>query len=103
MMVDEADLDVVGLGGGRGTKRTLSDAGSSPRQPPANRRKPGPLPRDFSAGRRSSISERTPPPSPVPPVVVLSPTPPPPVPPTPPVIEIPAPACNGTQGKIFIN
>lgn len=52
-MVDEADVDVVGMLS-RGTKRPLSDPGS-PR--PNNRRKPGPLPKDYTASR-GSLSPR---------------------------------------------
>lgn len=46
MMVDEADVDVGMLS--RGTKRPLSDPGSPK---PNNRRKPGPLPKDYTANR----------------------------------------------------
>ncbi len=67
MMIDEADIDLVGNGGGGGTspnirnsKRTTSDpykiAGNN-----REKRKPGPLPKDFSYSRLL-----TPPPSPVP-------------------------------------
>lgn len=61
MMVDEADLDVVGPLG-RGSKRPLSDPGS-PR--PTNRRKPGPLPKDYTTTRGGSLSPRPASPSPV--------------------------------------
>lgn len=61
MMVDEADLDVVGPLG-RGSKRPLSDPGS-PR--PTNRRKPGPLPKDYTTARGGSLSPRPTSPLPV--------------------------------------
>ncbi|EEB20415.1 dice1/dead/H box polypeptide, putative [Pediculus humanus corporis] len=60
MMVDEADVDVVGMLS-RGTKRPLSDPGSPK---PNNRRKPGPLPKDYTATRGSLIS-RSPSPAPI--------------------------------------
>lgn len=53
MMVDEADVDVVGMLS-RGTKRPMNDT-ASPR--PNNRRKPGPLPKDYTASR-GSLSPR---------------------------------------------
>lgn len=54
MMVDEADVDVVGSLG-RGTKRPLSDPGSPK---PNNRRKPGPLPKNYTTSKMGSLSPR---------------------------------------------
>ncbi|KAF6213160.1 hypothetical protein GE061_010875 [Apolygus lucorum] len=49
MMVDEADIDLVGGpgSGGRGSKRSLD--GANPSRP--NKRKPGPIPRDVTVRR----------------------------------------------------
>ncbi|XP_071629585.1 integrator complex subunit 6 isoform X1 [Temnothorax longispinosus] len=70
MMVDEADIDIVGATSSTskgGLKRTLpqSDSGgsSSPRPPP-NKRKPGPIPKDVIVRRPSYTL--TPPSSPIP-------------------------------------
>lgn len=73
MMVDEADIDIVGATSSTsksGLKRTLpqSDGGgsSSPRPPP-NKRKPGPIPKDVIVRRPSySSPANTPPSSPIP-------------------------------------
>lgn len=73
MMVDEADIDIVGATSSTsksGLKRTLpqSDGGgpSSPRPPP-NKRKPGPIPKDVIVRRPSySSPTNTPPSSPIP-------------------------------------
>lgn len=61
-MVDEADVDVVGSLG-RGAKRPLSDPGSPK---PTNRRKPGPLPKDYTTVRGGSLSPRPSTPTPPP-------------------------------------
>lgn len=88
MMVDEADIDLVGgggSGGGRGHKRVLGDPGS----PRPNKRKPGPIPRDYVLNRSPSSSPcpspnpsppTSPCPSPPPSPVVLVPQGPPPQP-----------------------
>ncbi|XP_075229465.1 integrator complex subunit 6 [Lycorma delicatula] len=104
MMVDEADIDLVGGNSPHrsGTKRSTGDPLGSPRPP--NKRKPGPIPRDVLVRRPSP----SPPPSPVPlpsspppplsPPPLLSPPPPPPSsqiqqpPSTPPPLS---PAING--------
>lgn len=71
MMVDEADIDIVGATSSTsksGLKRTLpqSDGPSSPRPPP-NKRKPGPIPKDVIVRRPSySSPSNTPPSSPIP-------------------------------------
>lgn len=56
MMVDEADIDLVGSGGGaspmRGQKRMLDSPVGSPKP----KRKPGPLPKDFPIWRPQSPS-----------------------------------------------
>lgn len=72
MMVDEADIDIVGATSSTskgGLKRTLpqSDTGgsSSPRPPP-NKRKPGPIPKDVIVRRPSYTLTNTPPSSPIP-------------------------------------
>lgn len=72
MMVDEADIDIVGATSSTskgGLKRTLpqSDSGgsSSPRPPP-NKRKPGPIPKDVIVRRPSYTLTNTPPSSPIP-------------------------------------
>lgn len=73
MMVDEADIDLVGSGSpgtNRMSKRANPSADASIRLP--SKRKPGPLPRDFSI-RRPSM-DYTPPQSPVP-VIAPSPVP----------------------------
>lgn len=70
MMVDEADIDIVGATSSTskgGLKRTLpqsDNAGSSSPKPPPNKRKPGPIPKDVIV-RRPSYSN-TPPSSPIP-------------------------------------
>ncbi|KAG8181042.1 hypothetical protein JTE90_024788 [Oedothorax gibbosus] len=54
MMVDEADIDLVGSGGGsplRGSQKRMLD---SPVGPPRTKRKPGPLPKDFPVWRPQS-------------------------------------------------
>ncbi|XP_014272900.1 integrator complex subunit 6 isoform X1 [Halyomorpha halys] len=87
MMVDEADIDLVGGGGSgspRGQKRPLVEPGSG--RP--NKRKPGPIPKDVVV-RRPPTPPPTPPPSPS-----SAPSPPPPVlsvqkPPTPPPPPLP--------------
>lgn len=63
MMVDEADVDMVGAGSGSsspraGSKRAL-DSGPT-------RRKPGPLPRHVCASPRPRSPSPSPPPSPSP-------------------------------------
>ncbi|XP_020294202.1 integrator complex subunit 6 isoform X2 [Pseudomyrmex gracilis] len=72
MMVDEADIDIVGATSSTtkgGLKRSLpqSDSGgsSSPRPPP-NKRKPGPIPKDVIVRRPSYSPINTPPSSPIP-------------------------------------
>jgi hypothetical protein len=91
MMIDETDIDLVGSGGSspsRAIKRSANDLQLGPKQ----KRKPGPLPKDFSLQRPLS-PYTSPPPSPSalspspstsssPPT--LPPIPPPPPPPTPP-------------------
>ncbi|XP_049832476.1 integrator complex subunit 6-like [Schistocerca gregaria] len=64
MMVDEADIDLVGSGSGghgasgshrSGTKRTASHSGIDPGSPrPPSKRKPGPIPKDVVVRRPSS-------------------------------------------------
>ncbi|XP_011351707.1 integrator complex subunit 6 isoform X3 [Ooceraea biroi] len=78
MMVDEADIDIVGAASSTskgGLKRTLpqSDGGgsSSPRPSP-NKRKPGPIPKDVII-RRPSYSPINTPPSPTSPTSPMSP------------------------------
>ena len=96
MMVDEADIDLVGGGAGgtgRGQKRPIAEAGSG--RP--NKRKPGPIPKDLVVKRPPTPPPcPSPPPSPIPtpepvsaPSPASAPSPPPPVlslqrPPTPP-------------------
>lgn len=75
MMVDEADIDLVGgssnsVGSTKGTKRTAQTDLTGGRLP--NRRKPGPLSRNLTVRKPSSSSDcLTPPPSPIP----MSPSP----------------------------
>ncbi|XP_012522215.2 integrator complex subunit 6 isoform X2 [Monomorium pharaonis] len=72
MMVDEADIDMVGATSSTskgGLKRTLpqSDSvGSSSPRPPPNKRKPGPIPKDVIVRRPSYSPTNTPPSSPIP-------------------------------------
>lgn len=71
MMVDEADIDMVGATSStsKGLKRTLpaSDGGGSlASKPPPNKRKPGPIPKDVVVRRPSYTPTNTPPSSPVP-------------------------------------
>ncbi|XP_076474895.1 integrator complex subunit 6 isoform X2 [Bombus vancouverensis nearcticus] len=72
MMVDEADIDMVGATSSTskgGLKRSLpaSDGGGSPAsKPPPNKRKPGPIPKDVVVRRPSYTPTNTPPSSPVP-------------------------------------
>ncbi|XP_072745127.1 integrator complex subunit 6 [Anoplolepis gracilipes] len=73
MMVDEADIDIVGATSSTsksGLKRTLSQSdggGSSSPRPPPNKRKPGPIPKDVIVRRPSySSPANTPPSSPIP-------------------------------------
>lgn len=72
MMVDEADIDIVGATSSTskgGLKRTLpqSDGGSSPSlRPSPNKRKPGPIPKDVIVRRPSYSPTNTPPSSPIP-------------------------------------
>ncbi|KOX78227.1 Integrator complex subunit 6-A [Melipona quadrifasciata] len=71
MMVDEADIDMVGATSStsKGLKRTLpaSDGGGSlASKPPPNKRKPGPIPKDVVIRRPSYTPTNTPPSSPVP-------------------------------------
>lgn len=72
MMVDEADIDIVGATSSTskgGLKRTLpqSDSvGSSSPRPPPNKRKPGPIPKDVIVRRPSYTFSNTPPSSPIP-------------------------------------
>ena len=70
MMVDEADIDLIGgssssggISSGRGMKRMLESSG--PRPP---KRKPGPLPKDLKI-RRPFTPPSTPPSSPAPPII----------------------------------
>lgn len=72
MMVDEADIDIVGATSSTsktGLKRPLSPADSggppSPRPLP-NKRKPGPIPKDVIVRRPSYSPANTPPSSPIP-------------------------------------
>lgn len=72
MMVDEADIDMVGATSSTskgGLKRNLpaSDGGGSlASKPPSNKRKPGPIPKDVVVRRPSYTPTNTPPSSPVP-------------------------------------
>ncbi|XP_029175550.1 integrator complex subunit 6 isoform X1 [Nylanderia fulva] len=73
MMVDEADIDIVGATSSTsksGLKRTLPQpdgGGSSSPRPPPNKRKPGPIPKDVIVRRPSYSSPiNTPPSSPIP-------------------------------------
>lgn len=71
MMVDEADIDMVGATSSTskgGLKRTLpaSDGGSLASKPPPNKRKPGPIPKDVVVRRPSYTPANTPPSSPIP-------------------------------------
>lgn len=72
MMVDEADIDMVGATPSTskgGLKRSLpaSDGGGSlASKPPPNKRKPGPIPKDVVVRRPSYTPTNTPPSSPVP-------------------------------------
>lgn len=72
MMVDEADIDMVGATSSAsksGLKRTMpaSDGGGSlASKPPPNKRKPGPIPKDVVVRRPSYTPTNTPPSSPVP-------------------------------------
>ncbi|XP_012284732.1 integrator complex subunit 6 isoform X2 [Orussus abietinus] len=72
MMVDEADIDMVGATSSTskgGLKRTLppSDSGGPPApRPPPNKRKPGPIPKDVIVRRPSYSPTSTPPSSPIP-------------------------------------
>jgi len=72
MMVDEADIDIVGATSSAskgGLKRTLpqsDSAGSSSPRPPPNKRKPGPIPKDVIVRRPSYTLTNTPPSSPIP-------------------------------------
>nr|XP_031847785.1 integrator complex subunit 6 isoform X2 [Nomia melanderi] len=72
MMVDEADIDMVGATSSAskgGLKRTLpaSDGGGSlASKPPPNKRKPGPIPKDVVVRRPSYTPTNTPPSSPIP-------------------------------------
>uniref|UniRef100_T1HK58 VWFA domain-containing protein n=1 Tax=Rhodnius prolixus TaxID=13249 RepID=T1HK58_RHOPR len=62
MMVDEADIDLVGggTGGGRGHKRAATEVGSGFGQSGRpNKRKPGPLPKEFKVKRPSGSSTPT--------------------------------------------
>ena len=67
MMVDEADIDLVGGGsaqGARGIKRPAESPSPSPSRP--SKRKAGPLPRDVYVRRPSLSPSPSPPPSPAP-------------------------------------
>ncbi|XP_039274960.1 integrator complex subunit 6 [Nilaparvata lugens] len=92
MMVDEADIDLVGGSSPHrtGTKRNAGDAISSPR--PTSKRKPGPIPKD--------VLVRRPCPSPSPPPSPASPPPPasPPTPPPPPAL-VPAVVDSQLDGS----
>lgn len=72
MMVDEADIDMVGATSSAskgGIKRSLppSDGGGTPvPRPPPNKRKPGPIPKDVIIRRPSYSPANTPPSSPIP-------------------------------------
>ncbi|KAL2731403.1 integrator complex subunit 6 [Vespula squamosa] len=72
MMVDEADIDIVGAASSTskgGIKRSLppSDGGGTPvPRPPPNKRKPGPIPKDVIVRRPSYSPANTPPSSPIP-------------------------------------
>lgn len=73
MMVDEADIDIVGATSSTsksGLKRTLpqtdSGIGSPAPRPPSNKRKPGPIPKDMIVRRPSYSLTNTPPNSPIP-------------------------------------
>lgn len=72
MMVDEADIDIVGATSSTsktGLKRPLSptDSGGPPSpRPLPNKRKPGPIPKDVIIRRPSYSSTNTPPSSPIP-------------------------------------
>ncbi|CAB0020904.1 unnamed protein product [Nesidiocoris tenuis] len=74
MMVDEADIDLVGGPSslGRGQKRTLD--GTNPSRP--NKRKPGPIPRDVTIQRPLTPASPLGPLSPSSPLRPLSPSPP---------------------------
>ncbi|KAL1123376.1 hypothetical protein AAG570_002461, partial [Ranatra chinensis] len=89
MMVDEADIDLVGggsgsgsggggsggPGGGRGVKRShdgTAVTGAGGQRPP-NKRKPGPIPRDLHVRRPSQSPSPSPPPSLPPPTPPASP------------------------------
>ncbi|XP_043487254.1 integrator complex subunit 6 [Polistes fuscatus] len=72
MMVDEADIDMVGATSSTskgGIKRSLppSDGGGTPvPRPSPNKRKPGPIPKDVIVRRPSYSPASTPPSSPIP-------------------------------------
>ncbi|KAG7199341.1 hypothetical protein KM043_018188 [Ampulex compressa] len=72
MMVDEADIDMVGATSSTskgGLKRTLpaSDGGGAlASRPPPNKRRPGPIPKDVIVRRPSYAPANTPPSSPIP-------------------------------------
>ncbi|XP_015186110.1 PREDICTED: integrator complex subunit 6 isoform X3 [Polistes dominula] len=72
MMVDEADIDMVGATSSTskgGIKRSLppSDGGGTPvPRPSPNKRKPGPIPKDVIVRRPSYSPANTPPSSPIP-------------------------------------
>lgn len=123
MMVDEADIDLVGAtsSSAKGIKRSLSvsdltNGSGNNRTNQSNKRKPGPIPKDFPvpkpyARRASSLSpHNTPPASPVPwleepkspetppdsPVLVT--------PPTTPLVMTPEKLINGLSSEVtFLN
>lgn len=73
MMVDEADIDMVGSASSNSKTGSLkrvtppSDSGGPPTpRPPPNKRKPGPIPRDVIVRRPSYSPVNTPPSSPIP-------------------------------------
>lgn len=109
MMVDEADIDLVGGNSPHrtGNKRSTGDPLGSPRPP--NKRKPGPIPRDVLV-RRPSPSPPSPvqtPPPPLSPPPMLSPPPSPAAVINLPLLQPPltppplSPAVNGEIGKFI--
>ncbi|XP_018895922.1 integrator complex subunit 6 isoform X2 [Bemisia tabaci] len=87
MMVDEADIDLVGGGGSSpakgGTKRGASE-NVAPTRPPPSKRKAGPIPRHVTFRRSPSVTSSS-----------CGDSPPPTPPPTPPPIMPVMPLVNG--------
>lgn len=77
MMVDEADIDLVGGGTGSHGKGSKRSAESLPSSPRPNKRKPGPIPKDVLVKRPTTPPPLPPvliPEAPLPPILAVQPT-----------------------------